>query len=85
VFESNNLNSKIGFWPFCNVSVVTIDGIILMRRSAFLFPKDADSCSCVNPSPKAGFVQSEGKIEENTRELTNKQIKEKEKLDKSMK
>jgi len=59
-----------------------------MRRSAFLFPKDAVSFSCVNPSPKAGFVQREGKIEQYTRELTithNMQITDKEKLDKFMK
>ncbi len=51
--------SRTGFCPFCKVSVVTTGGIILMRRSAFLFPKEAVNCSWVNPSPKTGFDQSD--------------------------
>jgi hypothetical protein len=34
-----------GFWPKCNVSVVTIAGTILIRRCALLAPKEAVNCS----------------------------------------
>jgi hypothetical protein len=65
-----------GFWPNCNVSVVTIAGTILIRRSALLVPKEAD-----NPSPKTGFVQSDNRIEEKIVELISRQIKKKEPFD----
>jgi hypothetical protein len=33
------------FGLLCNVSIVTTGGISLMRRLAFLFPKEAINCS----------------------------------------
>jgi hypothetical protein len=52
VFESNNLNSTVGF---CLVvrSLVTTGGFILIGKSAFLLPNEADNCSCVKPSTNA--------------------------------
>ena len=67
------------FWPFCSVSVVTIAGIIFIRRSALLFPKEA-----VNPSPKTGFAQSDNRIEEKIVELISRLIKKKEPVDESI-
>ena len=84
MFESNNLNSTTGFWPFRNVSVVTTGGIILMRRSAFLFPKEAVNCSCVNPSPNTGFDQSDNKTGAKIIELIIRPVKKKESLDEFM-
>ena len=64
--------------------MVTTGGLILISRSAFLFPKDADSCSSNKPSAYAVWVilidnRKEPRINKimlNGKSLANRELKD---------